>query len=225
MDASGKALVLDFGGVVTKTLFETHRESEQILGLPTNSLTWLGPFDPESDSLWCAMQDDEITEREYWRIRTQQVGELVGEKWEQVSDFVRRVRGADAKMVIRPEALDTINRVHQAGLRLAILSNELDLFYGRDLKKNLPFLSKFQVIVDASHSEILKPDHQAYLACISELGLNPAECVFVDDQLRNIRGAEEVGMQVVHFDVRYPKRSYSEALAKLGLNGAEHSSS
>ena len=47
-----KGLLLDFGGVISVTLFERHRLSERLLGLPEGTLTWRGPFDPESDALW-----------------------------------------------------------------------------------------------------------------------------------------------------------------------------
>ena len=43
-----RALILDFGGVISRTLFETHDLSEKALGLPTGSLTWQGPFAPEA---------------------------------------------------------------------------------------------------------------------------------------------------------------------------------
>ena len=49
---SAQALVLDFGGVVTRTLFETHPLTERALGLAPGTLGWRGPFDPASDSLW-----------------------------------------------------------------------------------------------------------------------------------------------------------------------------
>ena len=54
--ASTQALVLDFGGVISRTLFETHDLSEAALGLPPGTLTWRGPFAPETDVLWQAMQ-------------------------------------------------------------------------------------------------------------------------------------------------------------------------
>ncbi|TIU44625.1 MAG: HAD family phosphatase, partial [Mesorhizobium sp.] len=89
-----QALVLDFGGVVTRTLFETHALTEQALGLKPGTLQWLGPFDPGSDPLWRSMQADEITERDYWRTRTSEVGRLVGEDWQAMETFVQRARGA-----------------------------------------------------------------------------------------------------------------------------------
>ena len=217
MPAQSKALVLDFGGVVTRTLFETHDLTERALQLPSGSLTWHGPFDPANDLLWQSMQRDEISERDYWHARTREVGDLVGKDWSAMSDFVKAARGADPEPVMRAEALAAIDAVRKAGQKLAILSNELDLFYGAEFRDKLPFLKHFDMIIDASYTKILKPDPRAYLMCCEGLNLNPEECVFVDDQVRNIRGGEAVGMQCVHFDVLDPKTSYAQALRLMGL--------
>lgn len=212
-----KALVLDFGGVITQTLFETHDRTERALGLAPGTLTWRGPFDPQADALWQAMQADEITERDYWHQRTREVAALIGADWSQMSDFVRAARGTEPNLIIRPEAIHAIEKAAAAGHKLAILSNELDLFYGVDFRERLPLLARFDVIVDATHTGILKPDPRAYDQVCSELGIRPADCVFVDDQKRNIRGAIAVGMDCVHFDVMDPASGYAEALSKLGL--------
>ncbi|MGO8586959.1 hypothetical protein ACC846_39105, partial [Rhizobium ruizarguesonis] len=41
-----RSLILDFGGVVTRTLFETHYVTERALGLAAGTLTWRGPCHP-----------------------------------------------------------------------------------------------------------------------------------------------------------------------------------
>lgn len=82
------------------------------------------------------MQNKEITERDYWLQRSRgSAGELVGEDWADMMSFVQRARGAHVETVIRPEACDAIERAAAAGVRLAILSNELDLFYGADFRQ------------------------------------------------------------------------------------------
>lgn len=214
-----QALVLDFGGVISRTLFETHDITERALGLATGTLTWCGPFDPASDPLWRDMQADRISERDYWLARTREVGRLVGEAWDRMETFVQRARATDVDAVIRPEAVDAIRRAKAAGCKLAVLSNELDLFYGADFRARLPLLALFDVIADATYTQVLKPDPRAYALCLEQLGLPPAACVFVDDQARNIDGARRAGMQVVHFDVAQPAASYRQALALLGLQG------
>ena len=212
-----RALILDFGGVITRTLFETHDLTEAALNLPSGTLTWRGPFAPETDPLWTRMQAGEISERDYWHHRTDEVAALVGRSWTQMSDFVRAARGADPLAVIRPEFTAALQTARQAGVKLAVLSNELDLFYGADFRDRLPFLRHFDVIVDATYTGILKPDPRAYQACLDQLNLPPDACVFVDDQARNVAGARAVGLPTVPFDVTDPATSYTQALHMLGL--------
>jgi len=213
--STDRALILDFGGVVTRTLFETHALTEQALGLSPDSLTWRGPFAPETDPLWVRMQNDDISERDYWLRRTREVGRMTGQDWTQISQFVRAARGADPDAVIRPQAIRAIDAAKSLGASLAILSNELDLFYGAEIRHELPLLGKFDVIIDATYTGILKPDPQAYLECAKALAVEPGNCVFVDDQKRNVRGADEVGMRALQFDVRRPDESYKRALQRL----------
>lgn len=213
--ATARALVLDFGGVMTRTLFETHDETERALGLPVGTLTWRGPFAPETDGLWQAMQRGEISERDYWRERAREVGALLGEDWHEMSELVHRARGDEPDLVIRPEARAAIDEARAAGARLAILSNEMDLFYGADFREKLPLLSAFDVIVDATYTGVLKPDPAAYAAVAGALGLPAGACVFVDDQPRNVAGAEAAGMIAIHFDVARPGPSFRAALARL----------
>lgn len=209
------AFIVDFGGVVTRTLFETHDLTERALGLPPGTLDWRGPFAPDTDPLWQAMQADEISEREYWAARTRDVGRLVGEDWTEMSQLVKAARAADPAAIIRPEAVRAVGAAKARGAKLAILSNELDLFYGPEFRARLPLLSKFDAVVDATYTKILKPAPQAYLGCAQELGVEPSACVFVDDQERNVRGAERVGMAAVHFDVKRPAESFERALRLL----------
>lgn len=163
------------------------------------------------------MQADRISERDYWLARTREVGRLVGEEWTEMQTFVQRARGADVQAVIRPEAVAAIHAVKAAGCRLAILSNELDLFYGAGFRNRLPLLDLFDLVCDATHSHILKPDARAYQACLDQLGLPAEACVFVDDQARNIGGAQRVGLRCVLFDVGQPGASFQRALALLGV--------
>jgi putative hydrolase of the HAD superfamily len=217
VNAKPQALVLDFGGVVTKTLFETHALTERALGLEPGTLAWRGPFDPAGDPLWRSMQASAISERAYWKARAHEVGALLGEDWTDMATFVRRARGADPTAAVRPEADRAIRAAHAAGIRLAVLSNELDLFYGADFRARLPLLSLFETIADATYTGILKPDPRAYRAVGSALGLPLEACVFVDDQKRNVEGALAAGMIAVWFDVAQPAKSYAEALGHFGI--------
>ncbi|NSY40623.1 HAD-IA family hydrolase [Leisingera sp. ANG59] len=217
MAQDAKALILDFGSVVTLTMFETHRFSEHNLGLPEGSLNWMGPFDPDNDPLWAAMQRDEITEREYWLSRARETGALLGEDWTEMAQFVVRARGKNTEQIIRPEIVPLIGALKAAGKKLAILSNELDLFFGKELRESLAFLKDFDVITDGTYSKILKPDPRAYQACLDQLGLKAGDCVFIDDQMRNVTGGLNVGLRALHLDVQNPRDVFNMALSELGI--------
>jgi putative hydrolase of the HAD superfamily len=215
-----KGLLLDFGGVISVTLFERHALSEQALGLPAGTLTWRGPFDPEGDPLWAEMLAERIAERDYWARRASEVGRLCGEDWDMLT-LIRRTRGPDANRHIRPEAARTIRRAKAAGKRVGILSNELELFYGRDIMDQLDILKEMDSLIDATRTHILKPDPRAYALGCEALGLTPSEVVFVDDQPRNIEGARRAGLDTVQFDVTKPGSSFAETEARLGMDNGE----
>lgn len=212
-----RALVLDFGGVISRTLFETHDQTEAALGLPAGTLTWRGPFAPETDAPWRDMQAGRISERDYWLLRTREVGRLLGEDWHEMQTLVQRARGAEPDRVARPEMVALMREAHAAGIALAILSNELDLFYGAALRQRMAALRDVRVIVDATYTGILKPDPRAYALCTQQLGMAPADCVFVDDQPRNVEGATAFGMVALPFDVRQPAASCAAVRQALGL--------
>lgn len=217
MTEMARALVLDFGGVISRTIFETQPDNERALGLPPGTLNWRGPFDPSGDPLWGAMQAGEISERDYYYARAQATGRLVGEDWSSLPQFLQRIRGADPHSAIRPEAVAAIKSAKAVGARLAILSNELDLFYGPEFRARLPFLADIDLIVDATYTGILKPDPRAYAFITDGLTLDASDCVFVDDQIRNIGGPQSAGFRTIHFDVTRPAEGFRAALNHFGL--------
>ncbi|MGJ8547674.1 MAG: HAD-IA family hydrolase [Sulfitobacter sp.] len=214
-------LVLDFGGVISKTLFETHASTEHQLGLAPGTLTWRGPFAPQTDALWLSMQADEISKRDYWLTRSRETGALIGKSWDKMSDLLIASRGDNPDDIIRPEFLDLLARTKAAGRTVAILSNELDLFYGPAFRGKLSFIDQIDVVHDATYTKTLKPARAAYDALIGELGVQASDCVFVDDQMRNVVGAQQAGMKTIHFDVQDPRKSYDDAARLLGLEKEE----
>ena len=63
-----------------------------------------------------------------------------------------------------------------------------------------------------TQTKMLKPDPRSYISCLNDLNLQPQDCLFIDDQLRNIIGAQKIGLNTIHFNVLNPKESFSQAL-------------
>lgn len=199
----GLALILDFGSVISYSVFERHAETEARLGLEPGAIQWFGPVDPAADPLWRDMLADKLTEREYWAALARDVGSKLGQEWLPV-DFLRAARSPDLNDEIRPEIVDLVHRVKAHGGRLGILSNELELFYGAEALSEITVLSEFDVLVDATHTEILKPDPRAYQLVLERLGVEAGASVFLDDQPRNVAGGLDAGIHAMYFDVTDP---------------------
>jgi putative hydrolase of the HAD superfamily len=216
------ALLLDFGSVISVSVFERHRETEQILGLPAGTLSWLGPLAPATDALWQSMLRGEISERDYWHLRARETGERIGETGWDMPMLLKRVRQTDPNAVVRPEIDALVFAARAAGIRVGILSNELELFYGNQFLAGMHFLEDLDVIIDATHTGILKPDSRAYQLAIDALRLPPESILFVDDQFRNIAGAVNVGLQTQYFDLRDVPGNIAAVAARLGLAPRTH---
>jgi putative hydrolase of the HAD superfamily len=212
-----RALLLDFGSVISLSAFERHRQTERALNLAPGSLTWMGPLDPDTDPLWAAMQRDEITEREYWAQRARELGEAVGESGWDMAALLGRLHHEHPNRAIRPEMDRLIRLARSRGIRVGVLSNEAELFYGADVLGRFDILRDMDVMIDATRTGILKPDPRAYALALEAFGLAPREVLFVDDQFRNIEGAARAGLQSQYFDLRDVPGNIAAIAARLKL--------
>lgn len=212
-------LLLDFGCVVSYSLFEKHRDTERTLGLPEGSLSWLGPLDPDSDALWQRLEAGEIDERDYWAKRSAEIGRAVGEPGWDMLALMKRIRHTDPNASVRPGMLALVGRAAAAGIKVGVLSNDLSLFYGPDFVERIDVMKHVSVFIDGSHSRVLKPQPAAYRAAIEAMGLPARRILFVDDQVRNVVGGLQAGLQVQHFDVRDAPGSIAAVAARLRLPG------
>jgi putative hydrolase of the HAD superfamily len=214
--SAARHLLLDFGAVVSVSLFEDLASIERAFALPAGALDWTGPLAGGTDPLWRAMQAGELSERDYWRRRAAELGARVGRELDVVT-MVRAAREHDPDGCVRPQARTLIDAARAAGRRVGLLSNELVLFHGEALARRIRVLDAFDTIVDASWTRILKPDPRAYrMACVA-LDAAPAEVVFIDDQPGNVEGALACGLQAIRLDPNDPAAAFDEAARRLGL--------
>jgi len=211
-----KALLLDFGSVIQKSFFETRGALERLLQLPSGSLKWAGPFDPAGDLLWQQVLSSEISERDYWGRRAQEVGRMIGQNWA-IREFCLKHNELSTRVTLRPEVLALISDLKDAGLKFGILTNELELFHGENWLATMPFADQVDAVVDATRTKILKPDPRAYALALESLALAADEVVFIDDQPRNVTGGEAVGITSLHLDITRHQDCVAQARVLLKL--------
>ncbi len=57
----------------------------------------------------------------------------------------------------------------------------------------------FDAIAVSFEVGAVKPGKEIFLTCSQRLGLNPQECLFIDDSMSNIKAAQNLGMQTIFY--------------------------
>ncbi|WP_328604118.1 HAD-IA family hydrolase [Amycolatopsis sp. NBC_00345] len=89
---------------------------------------------------------------------------------------------------------DYLRAARARGTRTALVSNAPGA--GPGVKEELA--EYFDAIVFSGEVGVAKPDREIYLIAAERLGLSAATCVFVDDAVRNVKGAADAGLVGVH---------------------------
>ena len=66
------------------------------------------------------------------------------------------------------------------------------------MKDEYPFLNKFDGLIISGEYKIIKPNYQIYELAIKKFNLKPDKCVFVDDNLQNVKAAKDLGFKTIH---------------------------
>jgi putative hydrolase of the HAD superfamily len=96
--------------------------------------------------------------------------------------------------------LSLMRELRERGYRMAILTNNVREW--EELwRSKLPVDEIFELVVDSAWVGLRKPDPAIYRLTIERLddGLDPRECLFVDDNELNVEAARELGMPAVRF--------------------------
>ncbi len=93
-----------------------------------------------------------------------------------------------AGSVLDPAMLNLFRRLHAGGVPTGLLSNSWGGEYPREI-----FPGMFDAVVISAEVGMRKPERQIFLHAASMLGLEPGECVFIDDIQANVTAAEQIG--------------------------------
>lgn len=63
-----------------------------------------------------------------------------------------------------------------------------------------PFFKEFDGIVVSGHEKMIKPNKEIYHLLLNRYNLKAENTIFIDDNLKNIRAAEEIGLHGIHFE-------------------------
>ena len=210
-----RGVVADWGGVMTNPIAETVR-------------AWIAADEIEYASYHAVMKAWVTTAYdgagEDNPIHVLERGECTDEEFEEMlaAQIVRRdgnpVTAAGllnrmfAATVLSEPMQDLLRRVRAAGLKTAMLSNS----WGVDIYPADVLAELFDAVVISAEVGMRKPEERIFRHAAGLLGLDPAECVFIDDIEANVQAAEALGMTgVLHTD---PAATEGRLAGLLGLS-------
>ncbi len=210
--ASGRHLLMDFGGPMLLSPFELAERAAASMGVNPAAFG-AGPFDLAADPAWAARARGEITERDYWTGEAARFGlDIVG--------YMHHFYDPPGPDLVRPDAEAMVDEVLASGRRVGLLTNDLTAFHGPGWHEAMHVLTKFDPLVDLSATGHLKPHPRAYELAIEAMGVAAADIVFVDDHHDNVAGAVAAGLVAIWFDITDPAASLARARAALDHEGA-----
>jgi len=213
--ASPKALIVDFGGVLTTSVLHSFQLFCQQSGVSPEAL---------KRALIAEMDEQGVPDAGHplWALET---GRLSGEEFNR---YLSEVLSAGLDAPLDPEGLKdrmfaevradarmfhAVKRVRDLGFKTALLSNS----WGPDGYPRDVFGEMFDQVIISGEVGLRKPEAEIYLLAAERLALPPEACVFVDDLRTNVRGAEAVGMVGLHhIDTDATLRSLEGSFGPLG---------
>jgi putative hydrolase of the HAD superfamily len=130
------------------------------------------------------------------------------------AEVVAAAQSDDAVQVERPESLAVVWLAHDAGMKVVVLSNEID----RDWIAGSPVLSTVDLVIACTDNGILKPDRRAYQRALLLTECTASRALMVDNDIDNVRGARGAGLDAILFDTNDPNSSWAAVRSACGLN-------
>jgi putative hydrolase of the HAD superfamily len=178
------ALVVDFGGVLTSSIWPAFTAFCEGEGLAPDAVRELFREDPEALALLRGLETGRLTDEEF----EYRFAGLLG---------VAEHDGLIGRLFsgLRPdeEMLGAVRAARVGGVATGLISNS----WGMGIYDRLDSTDLFDATVISGEVGLHKPQPEIYLLACERLLVEPTAAVFVDDLRENCAGAEEVGMTAV----------------------------
>jgi putative hydrolase of the HAD superfamily len=195
-NASLTGLLVDFGGVLTTSVWDSFADFCRSKDLEEHAVMRLFREDPDALADLRRLETGDLEEAEFERRFAKRLG--LGEASDLIDSMFRGMQPA-------PRMIEAVRIARGSGVRTGLVTNSWSTsHYDRGLLREL-----FDAVVISAEVGLHKPQPEIYLLAAERLDQDPERCVFVDDLRENCAGAEAVGMtSVLH-------RSADETKARL----------
>ena len=208
-----RAVISDFGGVLTTPLLGSFAAFQDETGISTSSLGTAMQRIAERDDEHplFELERGRISEADFLAALRRELAIELGHEPElhRFSEIYFDALDPNEPMI------ELMRDLGRRGYRMALLTNNVREWEPL-WRAMLPVDEIFEVIVDSAFVGMRKPEPAIYELAVERLGggIGTTECLFVDDVEDNVAAARELGMAAVHF--RSSDQAVPEIEAALG---------
>jgi putative hydrolase of the HAD superfamily len=209
-----KALIWDFGGVLTTSPFEAFRRFERERGLPKDFLRSVNARDPDTNA-WARFERAEI-DADAFDVAFAEESAALGARVEG-REVIRLLSGD-----LRPRMVAALAAC-KGRYRLGCITNNAPTGHGSGMARDADqarrvaeVLGLFDHVIESSKIGLRKPDPRIYEMMCERLAVSPAACVYLDDLGVNCKPAAALGM--VAIKVESEAQALSDLSRALGLD-------
>ena len=178
------ALLVDFGGVMTTSVWDSFAEFCTRNGLDEDAVKRVFREDPGSIADLRELETGKVTEEEFEQRFARRLG--IGDSTDLIDSMFRGMKPCEPVVA-------AVRAAGARGIKTGLISNSWSTsHYDRGLLEEL-----FDTVVISAEVGMHKPEPEIYRLTAERLAQPPESCVFVDDLRENCAGAEAVGMTAV----------------------------
>ncbi|MAM82228.1 MAG: HAD family hydrolase [Gammaproteobacteria bacterium] len=190
-----KAVLWDFGGVITSSPFEAFNRYESERGLPKDFLRSINATNPDTNA-WAKLESSQVSVDEFDELFAQEA-EAKGHRvmGREVLDLLS---GDVRQEMVR--ALHLIKENH----RIGCITNNVNTGQGPGMAKTTAkatqvaeIMALFDVVIESSKVNIRKPDPAIYKMTCEQMSLRPEDTIYLDDLGINLKPARALGMTTI----------------------------
>ena len=190
-----KAVLWDFGGVITSSPFDSFNRFESDHQLPKDIIRSINATNPETNA-WAQLESSQISVDEF-DIKFTEEAKLLG----------HTISGKDVLGLlsgdIRPEMVNALKIIKQS-LRIGCITNNVNTGSGAGMAKTAEkaaamdsIMAMFDVVIESSKVAMRKPDPRIYQLACEQMGISPSDAVYLDDLGINLKPARALGMTTI----------------------------
>jgi putative hydrolase of the HAD superfamily len=215
----GRTVIFDYGDVISLPQSKTDQAvMEHLAGVDGD--------EAGAHRFWAAYQahrdgldQGTVSVASYWRA----IADDTGARWDQARVHELWVADLRSWLSVNPLTAEVLADLRSGGTPLALLSNAGPEFGG--YFRNGPLGDLFDACYVSGELGLLKPHPEIYQHVLRDLGIAPAEAVFVDNRASNVAGAQALGIAGHVFTDGTRLRAFLSELAGLPAGAAARWSS